>query len=433
MTAPASAFQGADIPSYDFLVNCMHCGLCLPHCPTYALTNREVSSPRGRIRLMKSVAEGTLPISQGFVDEMNFCLDCQACETACPAGVNYGALVESARAQIFQHKHEGILSNFIKKITLNWMFRKPNRLKALAILLKLYADFGFRWFFEQTRLLKIISGRLHNIQGLIPIISERSTAELYPEIVAPVGEKRFSVGLLSGCIMDLAYSDVNADTIELLRHHGCEVIIPRTQVCCGSLQGHNGDKETARHLARKNINTFAQYKLDVIIMNSAGCGAFMKEYTHLLANEPEYFDKARELSSKVKDITEFILKIGFIPRGRAFQGQRITYHDACHLVHSQKISREPRELIKAANGIEYIELPESSWCCGSAGIYNFTHYDDSMKLLRRKLQHIKSKQPDVIVTGNPGCMAQLAYGLKEDGLPIELLHTATFLRRACEA
>lgn len=439
-TQTVSSFQGVDVPNYDFLVNCMHCGLCLPHCPTYALTGLEKSSPRGRIRLIKSVSDGDLPITQGFIDEMNFCLDCQACETACPAGVKYGALVEAARAQIFQQGYESTLSTFAKKVLLRWVFRMPSRIRILASLLRIYQRSGFQWFVRQSGILRIFSRKFHEIQSLTPSISARPSSEVYAEVVKPIGKVRSRVGFLTGCIMDVAFADVNADTIELLRHHGCEVVIPRQQVCCGSLQAHNGDREVARELARINIEVFAREDIDVIIMNSAGCGAFMKEYGHLFHHDKELAEKAKNVAEKVKDVTEFLATIGLnVERRisntdrRSVVGNRVTYHDACHLVHSQKISQQPRELIKSVPGIEYVELPESSWCCGSAGIYNIVRYDDSMKLLARKIENIKRIRPDVIVTGNPGCLVQMKYGLEKEGLKIELLHTATFLRRACEA
>lgn len=413
----------------------MHCGLCLPQCPTYALTGLEKSSPRGRIRLIKSVAEGDLPITPGFVEEMNFCLDCQACETACPAGVKYGALVEAARAQIFQQGYESLVSTVLKKLFLRWLFRTPQRLQVLASLLRIYQQSGFQWFLQRSGLLKLFSRRLHEVQSLTPTISETPSSQLYPERVEPYGSMRYRVGFLTGCIMDVAFADVNVDTIELLRHHGCEVVIPRGQVCCGSLQAHNGDREVARELARVNIEVFSREPFDAIIMNSAGCGAFMKEYDHLFSQEPHLAMKAMTVSKKIQDVTEFLTTIGLQVREggstNRYEKKRVTYHDACHLVHTQKISLQPRELIKMIPGVEYVELPESTWCCGSAGIYNITRYDDSMKLLSRKMENIKRVRPDIIVTGNPGCLVQIQHGLEREGLSVELLHTATFLRRAC--
>jgi len=240
--------------------------------------------------------------------------------------------------------------------------------------------------------------------------------------------------------MDVAYADVNDDTVRLLVAHGCEVVVPKHQVCCGSLQAHNGDMRTARELARENIRIFSREQLDVIVMNSAGCGAFMKEYGHVFGDDPELCDEAQEISRKTKDITEFLVQIGFqIPEARAtngglaFKGKRVTYHDACHLVHTQKIAAAPRDLIRSVPGIEYVELEEANWCCGSAGIYNIVRYDDSMKLLSRKVAHIKDARPDILVTANPGCLIQIQHGLNQEGMHVELMHTATFLRRACGA
>jgi glycolate oxidase iron-sulfur subunit len=432
----SSAFAGADIPSYDFIVNCMHCGLCLPHCPTFELTGLEKSSLRGRIRLIKAVADGELQMTNGFVEEMNFCLDCQACETACPAGVKYGALVEAARTQIYEQGREGWLTRLAKRWLLNWSFERPARFKFLASVIGFYQNSGLEWFFKNTGLLKFFSPRLHELQILMPRVSGVRSSERYAEVIRPTTPVKHRVGFLTGCIMDVAYANVNADTIELLLHHGCEVVIPSNQVCCGSLQAHHGGMQTARSLAERNIKAFTDAGVEVVVMNSAGCGAFMKEYGHLFEHHDGLALRAKALSAKVKDITEFLAGLAFRARaggGSALRGKRVTYHDACHLVHTQKVSREPRKLINAVPGVHYVELPESTWCCGSAGIYNVTRYDDSMKLLDRKLAHIRSVMPDVIVTGNPGCMAQMEYGLKRSGLKIEVMHTATFLRRACEA
>ncbi|MBI3586721.1 MAG: (Fe-S)-binding protein [Ignavibacteriales bacterium] len=444
-----SAFKGIDIPNYEFIINCMHCGLCLPTCPTYSLTGLEKSSPRGRIKLIKAVADGDLPITNGFIHEMEFCLDCQACETACPAGVKYGALVEAARVQIHQQGYERWFIKIIKKVFLSWTFLQPWRLRVLARGLRLYETAGLKWLVEKVGFFRIFSKRLHNIQPLTPTISKQFSTGLLPEVIRPKGVPQYRVGFLTGCIMDVAFADVNLDTIQLLLHHDCEIIIPKQQRCCGSLQAHNGDLETARALARHNIEVFGNEKLDAIIMNSAGCGAFMKEYAHVLEHEEHYAAKAKALSAKVKDITEFLVEIGFKPshsrnvdthipypisRGReSLLGKIVTYHDACHLAHTQKITQQPRQLIKSIPGIVYTELEESTWCCGSAGIYNITHYDDALKLLERKVNNVKKISPDIIVTGNPGCIVQINHGMQREGLNIELMHTATFLRRACEA
>jgi glycolate oxidase iron-sulfur subunit len=448
--ATVSAFAGLDIPSYDVVINCMHCGLCLPTCPTYALTGMEKSSPRGRIRLIKAVADGELPITVGFVREMNFCLDCQACETACPAGVKYGSLVEAARTQISRGGHEGFLTGLMKTAMLEWTFLKQDRLKMAARFMRFYERSGLEWFLRKTGGLKVLSKNLDSIQPLSPRISVQFSSDLLPELIKPAGNPRYRVGFLTGCIMDVAFADVNLDTINLLLHHDCEVVVPRGQACCGSLQAHNGRQDAAREMARHLIELFDRDDLDFIVVNSAGCGAFMKEYGHVFADDAELRTRAGRVAAKVKDITEFFVETEYWPTKPAqeeyrikrdstakesatsLKGKRVSYHDACHLVHTQKISQQPRQLINKVPGITYCELPESTWCCGSAGIYNIVHYEDSMKLLDRKVDNIEKIRPDILVTGNPGCMLQIQHGLRQRGLNIELMHTATFLWRACE-
>ncbi len=418
----------------DLIVKCMHCGLCLPTCPTYVLTGSEKSSPRGRIRLIKALAEGEISITNGFVDEMNFCLDCQACETACPAGVKYGSLVESARDQISKRNIGSPITRVFKRLLLQTLFDGPSRMAFVARLLRMSQVSGLDWLLKRTGLLRILSTRLDQIQYLAPKISAIPSSKLLARLNLLPEKKRFRVGFLTGCIMDVAFADVNLDTVELLVHHGCEVVVPPMQGCCGSLQAHNGDFETARRFARHNVKVFSDLNLDAIVMNSAGCGAFMKEYGSVLKDEPEYAAPAADISRKVKDISEFLIEIGLRINGTfssPYEFKRVTYHDACHLVHSQKISEQPRRLIKSIPSIKYVELPESSWCCGSAGIYNITHYDTAMQLLDRKIENIKKVGPDIIVTGNPGCLVQLEYGLQREDMHVELLHLATFLRRAC--
>jgi glycolate oxidase iron-sulfur subunit len=433
----ASFFKGVSIPDYNVLVNCMHCGLCLPTCPTYALTGLEKSSPRGRIKLIKAVADGELPITKAFVAEMNYCLDCQACETACPAGVKYGSLVEAARTQILEHGYETVTSSIGKRLLLEWLFERQWRLRAVARLL---------WLFERTLktplqksgLLAFVSSKLDSMLGLSPKISESFSSLSLPRLTEPVKKAKHRAAFLTGCIMDIAYADVNKDTVELLVHHDCEVVIPSGQECCGSLQAHYGSMEAARRMARHNIEAFEKESYDYIVLNSAGCGAFMKEYGHVLADDPEFAERAKILSAKVLDITEFLCRVGFkaARNGKGisatpYAGKRVTYHDACHLVHTQHITREPRELIRSFTDFEYVELPESTWCCGSAGIYNLVQFDSSMQVLERKIENIKTVRPDIIVTANPGCMVQIQYGLQQHGVHAEVLHTATFLHRCC--
>jgi glycolate oxidase iron-sulfur subunit len=430
-----AGFTGINIPSDELLNNCIHCGLCLPTCPTYSITGLERSSPRGRIRLIKAVAEGKLSVSKEFIYEMHLCLDCQACESACPAGIKYGSLIETARAQIYQGKHGNTVALYGKRILLSWLFANHLRLKQFARILGLIQSLGIQSFIAKGRKIKLFSKKLYGIISLAPIVSKTFSTDTLAKRTKPSCESRYCVIFLTGCIMDVAFADVNEDTVQLLLHHGCEVIVPREQQCCGSLQAHNGDIVSARKLAQHNIELFSKYDFDYIVMNSAGCGAYMKEYGKIFQDDAVFAEKAISISNKVKDVTEFLDETGFFPvdqkRKNPFYGKKVTYHDACHLVHAQRISEQPRKLIRSIKGIEYIELQESTWCCGSAGFYNITHHNDSMQILKRKIDNIREACPDILVTGNPGCLIQIQQGLKNDGLQVELLHTATFLRRAC--
>ncbi len=428
-TSVVSGFRGVDVPSDDFLTNCIHCGYCLPHCPTYALTLREKSSPRGRIRLMKSIAEGEMEITQGFIEEMYFCLDCQACETACPAGVKYGALVEASRSQIEQQHLLSWHERFLKWLLLRWVFTSNRRIKAIARLLRFYQMSGIEAFIRATKLLRVISPKLEKVQPLSPKISRQFSDDRFAEIVTSRGERKYRVGFLTGCLMNVMYADVNDDTIQVLLENNCEVVIPHGQDCCGSLHAHNGLMDTARSLARKMVDSFDCYRLDAIVMNSAGCSAFMKEYGHVLSDDKEYAERASRLAKKVMDLSEFLVTIDFKHPTNEIK-KRVAHHEACHLVHSQKVSQQPKQVLERIPGLELAELNEATWCCGSAGIYNIIRYEDSMKLLERKMENLKRTNAEMVVMGNPGCLAQINYGVQREKLNIEVVHLATLLRRA---
>lgn len=435
-----SAFTSIDIPDYDIIVNCMHCGLCLPTCPTYELTGLERNSPRGRIRLIRAIADGELEITPIFAEEMYFCLACQACETACPAGIKYGSLVEAARAQIELHpprvartgKRKSVrsaMSRVIKTFMLRSVFTSNRRLKALGRLLRLYQTSGLQRLVRSTEILKLFSSQLYKLEPLAPPISKRFSDELLPEVIRAKGTAKHRVGFLTGCFMNLMYSDINLDTVAVLLHNDCEVIVPKKQKCCGALHAHNGDMVTARALARQNIDAFDPYDLDAIVMNSAGCGATMREYGRLLREDTHYAERAKRFSEKVKDVTEFLISIDFKKPAKPIS-KRVTYHEPCHLAHAQSITNPPREMLHSIPGLELVELNESTWCCGSAGIYNIIHNEESMRLLKRKMENIKNTNADILVTGNPGCLAQLRYGLQSEAINMELLHPVTLLLRA---
>jgi glycolate oxidase iron-sulfur subunit len=378
---------------------------------------------------MKSVAEGEMEITPGFIEEMYFCLDCQACETACPAGVKYGALVEASRTQIEQQHLLSWYERFLKSLFLKWVFISNRRIKVVARLLRFYQRSGIEAFIRATKLLHVVSPKLEKVEPLSPRISQQFSDDRFAEVVRPAATRKYRVGFVTGCLMNVMFADVNDDTIQVLLENGCEVVIPEGQDCCGSLHAHNGLMDTARTLARKMVDSFDSYRLDAIVMNSAGCSAFMKEYGHVLADDKEYAERAARLAKKVMDLSEFLVAINFKHPTREIK-KRVAHHEACHLVHTQQVSEQPKEVLAAIPGLELAELNEATWCCGSAGIYNIIRYDDSMRLLDRKMENLKNTCADVVVMGNPGCLAQINYGVQKEKLNMEVVHLATLLRRA---
>lgn len=418
------------LPDDDILQQCMHCGMCLATCPTYDLTKLERSSPRGRIRMIRSVARGEMELSPLFAEEMNFCLDCQACETACPAGVKYGQMVEAARVVVDEVGYGSKLALSVKRFALRKIVASRNGLKFASRLLWIYQKSGLQKLIRATGILKLFSKNLAEIETLSPVIADKFSDKQIKELEMPNGEVKFKTAFHFGCLMNTMFADINIDTIDVLKECGCQIVTPQDQVCCGSLMGHNGDMDFALNLARKNIDAFEKHDYDFLISNSAGCGAFMKDYDHLLKDDPVYAGKAKKFSSKVKDITEFLAeqKPEFNFK-TDIDSELVTYHDACHLAHAQKITLQPREVIKSLPGVNYTELEEASWCCGSAGIYNVVRYDDAIKQLERKMKNIKNTNAKVVLTGNPGCMGQIKHGTQKFNVDVEVLHPVTLIKR----
>ncbi len=434
---------------YSVVQQCMHCGLCLPTCPTYDATKLERNSPRGRIALMRSIADGKLEPSRVFADEMYFCLGCLACMTACPAGVNYAELFEHARAEAEQ---SGALDSpkrsLIRGFTLRWLFMDLSRLHLVGHLLRLYQSLGLQTFLRRSGLLKLLPSRLRELEAMTPQVQAKFSADLIEPVTPAVGVKKYRVAMLTGCAQDLIFSDVNRDTVEVLARNGCEVVTPPEQLCCGSLHAHNGEWALAQQLARKNLGQFPPEQFDAIITNAGGCGSHLKHYAKLLAGEPAYEARAREWDRKVKDIHEWLVEIQFRvpdsgfrvapPGGAGSQRETrnseletvVTYHESCHLCHGQKITTQPRQLLRAIPGVQLVELFESSWCCGSAGIYNLTQPEMAGELLERKMKHIRATNCTVVATGNPGCLLQLVNGAKDAGLPLRVAHPVTLLAEA---
>ncbi len=418
------------LPDEDVLNQCIHCGLCLTTCPTYSLTQFERSSPRGRIKLINAAAKGEIEIGDTFAYEMNFCLDCQACETACPAGVKYGSMVEAARVIVQDSKLNSILRRIIRKITMKIVISK-RLLKIASRILYFYQNSGVQKVLHRSRIINLIFPKLSEIDDLSPKVSKKFSSELIPEITLTENKVKHKAAIHLGCFMDVMFANINKDTIDVLSLCGCEIQNPIEQVCCGSLPGHNGDYESARKLAKKNIDAFERLDYEFLIVNSSGCGAFMKEYAYLLRDDPSYSEKAKVFSSKIKDILEFVNnELGEINFNKLHD--KITYHDACHHVHTQKIINEPRNILKAIPDLDVNEMNESTWCCGSAGIYNIVHYDDSMKILERKMDNIKKTGASIVLAANHGCLAQLQYGADKFHVAVEVIHPVSLIKKALQ-
>jgi glycolate oxidase iron-sulfur subunit len=443
---------------YAVLQQCMHCGMCLPTCPTYDATKLERNSPRGRIALMRAIADGDLGVTKAFGDEMYFCLGCLACETACPAGVTYARMFEEARADIEDaNVLPGTQRKFVRAFALRFVFARPFVLRALGRMLRWYQVSGLEWLVRRLKLTALLPRDLRELEPLTPRVQPQFSDALIGAVESPRNETRHRVGLLTGCVQDLVYPHVNRDTADVLLANGCEVLTPGMQSCCGSLHAHNGELTMAREMARRNIDTMERAagsldSLDAIITNAAGCGSHLKHYDELLANDRTYAERARQWSAKLKDIHEWLVEIDWAPPSspvsptpvspaaapppfpvsglRSPVSIRVTYHEACHLCHGQKITRQPREILRRIPGLELVELPESTWCCGSAGIYNITQPEMSRKLLERKMANIESTGVQIVASANPGCAVQLEVGARSSGRKLEIVHPVTLLARS---
>ena len=419
---------------YALLQQCIHCGMCLPTCPTYDATKVERNSPRGRIALMRAIADERLEPTRIFGEEMYFCLGCLACETACPAGVKYSRLFEAAREEA---EAAGVLRSprrdAIRSLILRGLFTRPRLLRFAGRLLWFYRASGAQNLLRILRLNRLLPYRYRELERMTPAASSKFSAQLIEPVERPRDRIRHRVGMLTGCVQDIVFSAINRDTVDVLLANGCEVHTPRVQYCCGSLHAHNGEVEVAKDLARRQIDAFAVDALDAIITNAAGCGSHLKSFGVLLEDDPKYSARASAWSAKVRDIHEWLCESGFRkPQARRGESGKlsVTYHEACHLCHGQKITRQPREVLNAIPGVDLIELTESTWCCGSAGIYNITQPGMAAKLQERKLAHIAETGASIVATANPGCILQLESGARKFATPVAVRHPISLLAEA---
>jgi glycolate oxidase iron-sulfur subunit len=414
----------SDAPRQQDLDKCVHCGLCLNACPTYRELGVEMDSPRGRIYQMMQVANGA-PITEAYQEHIDLCLACRGCETACPSGVKYGRLIEAARADIEQRTTRPLFARITRKLVFDYLL--PSR-----ALLRL-AGTGL-WIYQRTGMQRLIRasgilGKLGEIESLAPSVEVPFFYRHMGHVFPAQGERKHRVALLSGCIANICFARLNEATVRVLQANGCEVTIHDGQTCCGALHVHAGLRDSARKLARKNIDALADAGFDAILTNAGGCGSTLKEYDELLEHDPAYAERARRFVALMKDVNEFLASIGLNANMGAVPGV-VTYQDSCHLAHGQRVRSAPRELLRQVPGLTLKEMPMSDLCCGSAGIYNVVHTDMALALLEKKMRSVNSTGADRIVTANPGCMLQLRAGVERHGHGQRVSHVVEVLDEA---
>lgn len=419
-------FSGHDVPDDDLLRDCVHCGMCLPSCPTYRMTGQEASSPRGRLWLMKSVADGRLSLLDPEFDEQMYqCLNCRACEAVCPSGVQYGPLVEASRSQLEQHRPRPTWQKLARSVALVVPFKHVRTMRAGANVLRAYQKSGVSKLLRMSGVLRLL--RLENLERMVPPITGRPMAPGKESWMPKHADGE--AHLFNGCVMSSVFSDVNRATGRVLAHNGLATDVPVGQGCCGALFSHTGSLDEARELARKNIDAFEAAGSGPVVVNAAGCGSALKEYPHLLKDDPVYADRAKVFSDRVKDVSELLADRHLKKPTHAVSGT-VTYQEPCHLAHAQRITAQPRALLKDVPGLKIVEMKESSLCCGSAGIYNIIRREMADDLGDRKAGHIADTNADQVVTANPGCHMQLQTSLTRNGVEMPVRHIVEILDEA---
>ncbi|HEY0702033.1 MAG TPA: (Fe-S)-binding protein [Candidatus Acidoferrales bacterium] len=424
-----SGFSAVDNPEYADYSRCVHCGLCANNCPTYRLWGQEADSPRGRIRQMALVDQGRLEIGDSFVTHIDRCLNCRNCETVCPSGVEYGKILELARAQIEQKYKRPLLTRVARDVVYRKLLPYPRRIALAASALKLYQRSGLAALARGSGILRLLG--LQSQERLLPRIdSDYFFGELGKTFPAS-GTRRARVAFFGGCVAQVTFSELNRATIRVLQANGCEVVVPEAQGCCGALAAHAGVRDVARELAQRNFAAFRAEDFDAIINNASGCGSMLKEYPLLFPDDAEQEARAKAFSVKVRDVNEFLAELGLTAPMKPLAA-RVTYQDSCHLVHGQKVREAPRKLLRSIPGVELVEMAMSEQCCGSAGVYNVTENKTSMELLDLKMDSVKQTRAEIIATANPGCILQLRAGVAMRKTGQEVLHVVELLDRAMQ-
>ncbi len=431
---PTIATTPADgAPQWEDYARCVHCGLCLNHCPTYRLDGLEADSPRGRIRQMILVNEGKLEPGETFVRHIDLCLDCRACETACPSGVEYGRLVEHARAKIEENYPRPMREHFFRWLFFRHLLPHPRRIATAARLIRFYQHSGLQRVARKSGALRLLG--LAEREKLLPRVDDRFFFSQLGKVFASRGPRRARVALFAGCLAQVTFTELHEATIRVLTANGCDVVVPPGQVCCGALAVHGGVRGVARELGRRNVDAFLLAAsvgggFDAILTNAAGCGSTLKEYGSLLAGVDGA--RASAFGAQVRDVAEFLSELGLSAPLQPVP-LRVTYQDSCHLVHGQRVREAPRKLIRAVPGVELVEMPQADYCCGSAGIYNVTETETSLRILEEKMRHAASTRAPAIITANPGCILQLRAGAALYGTGQQVLHVVELLDRAMQA
>jgi glycolate oxidase iron-sulfur subunit len=426
--SPTGHFHPDDAPAYESILQCMRCGFCLAVCPTYALTNRERSSPRGRAALARAVAEGKLEFTPAVRDEAFLCLDCKACSTACPSGVRVGTIMEFCRSQAQVFHPPSLPAGMLRDFILKRMLPSPALMETSMLPARLYQRLGLQWAARRLGVNRFLPGVLAKMEGILPTLAPPLRLTI-PEMIPALGKKRGRVGFFLGCAMSLVFPEVSRQTARILSQQGFDVVTPKEVKCCGAPHLAEGDRETARRLARINIDLFLSLDVDFIVTDCAGCGCALKEYEELLEGQEDH-QRVCRFQAKIRDISEFLAETGIRTEELRPVPLSVTYHEPCHLIHGQGLSGPPRQVIRAIPGVELREMKESSWCCGMAGSFALKELETSRTILERKLANVRATGADALVTANPGCHLQLAWGIHELGMKQPVLHIVELMGRS---
>ncbi|TBL80130.1 (Fe-S)-binding protein [Paenibacillus thalictri] len=416
---------------YDKTDSCVQCGYCLPACPTYATMGKETHSPRGRINLVKMVGEGKITDLSVLEEPMDLCLGCRACETVCPTGVEYGSILEAARAAITRRKTYSAPVRILRHTLFKRVFPSRQAMNLIG---------NAKWFYEKSGVQKLarksgVIAKLPSHLGDFEVIAPPAVSPLersrLPRFTAARGAKKYTVAFFTGCVMDAMFRRINHLSVKLLAAAGCDVVVIDNQTCCGALHAHSGELDESKRLAKRNIAAFEQVEADFIVNNAGGCGALLVEYGHLLADEPEWKERAKRFAEKSKDISQVLVWCGGVSVAK-HSAERVTYQRSCHMTNVQKVNKEPLQLIRSIPNVEFVEMKEAEMCCGSAGIYNIVNFDASMDILDRKMEYVNDTLAATIITTNPGCLLQMKLGVEREQKSgqVRVLHLVEFLAEA---